>query len=100
MLDRHEKVLELDKILEKLSELATCEDAKAAALDIAPSKTLYDAQSLVNQTNAAYILLARFGGPSFGAIKNVNSSLARAGAGGVLTMRELLDIGEVLRVIR
>ena len=35
MLNRHCKALELDKILEMLSELATCEDAKAAALEIA-----------------------------------------------------------------
>ena len=100
MLNRHQKALELDKILEMLSELATCEDAKALALELTPSAALYDAQSLINQTNAAYILLAKFGGPSFGAIRNVNSSLARAGAGGVLTMRELLEVAEVLRVIR
>lgn len=100
MLNRHQKALELDKILEMLSELATCEDAKAQALELTPATALYDAQALINQTNAAHILLAKFGGPSFGAIKNVNSSLARAGAGGVLTMRELLDIAEVLRVIR
>lgn len=100
MLNRHQKALELDKILEMLSGLATCEDAKAEALELAPARSLYDAQALINQTHSAYVLLARFGGPSFGAIKNVNSSLARAGAGGVLTMRELLDIAEVLRVIR
>ena len=97
---RHINALELDKVLSRLSELASIKDSKEAALSLKPATTLYDAQALINQTNAAYVLLAKFGGPSFGAAKNVNSSLSRAEAGGVLTMRELLDIGEVLRVIR
>ena len=98
--NRHIKALELDKVLVQLSELASIKDSKEMALELKPASVLYDAQALVNQTNAAYTLLAKFGGPSFGAAKNVNSSLSRAAAGGVLTMRELLDIGEVLRVIR
>ena len=97
---RHIKALELDKVLQSLSELASIKDSKEMALELKPAEVLYDAQALINQTNAAYVLLAKFGGPSFGAAKNVNSSLSRASAGGVLTMRELLDIGEVLRVIR
>lgn len=97
---RHIKALELDKVLFQLSELASIKDSKEMALELKPSDVLYDARTLINQTNAAYVLLAKFGGPSFGAAKNVNSSLSRASAGGVLTMKELLDIGEVLRVIR
>ena len=97
---RHIKALELDKVLTQLSDLASIKDSKEMALELKPVSTLYDAQMLINQTDAAYRLLAKFGGPSFGGAKNVNSSLSRASAGGVLTMRELLDIGEVLRVIR
>lgn len=99
-LNKHHKALEFDKILLSLSEHTSCEDAREMALSLVPSTKLYDAEALLNQTNAAYQLLAKFGGPSFGSIKNVNSSLSRADAGGVLTMRELLDIGEVLRVVR
>ncbi len=99
-LTKHHKALELDKILYALSEHTSCEDAREMALSLTPATKLYDAKALLNQTNAAYVLLAKFGGPSFGSIRNVNSSLARADAGGVLTMRELLDIGEVLRVVR
>lgn len=100
MENRHYKALELDKILDMLADLTTIEDSRELALALRPSVTLYDAQALVNQTNAAYQLLAKFGGPSFGSAKNVNSALFRASAGGMLSMRELLDIGEVLRVIR
>ena len=100
MLTRHHKALELDKILEKLAELTTVADSRDLALQLLPETTLYGAQSLLNQTNAAYQLLSKYGGPSFGAVRNVNSALFRANAGGMLTMRELLEVGEVLRVIR
>ena len=99
-MNKHHKALELNKILESLAELTSCADSRENALSIIPATELYDAQTLINQTDAAYVLLAKFGSPSFGALKNVNSSLARASAGGTLTMRELLDVGEVLRVIR
>ena len=100
MLNRHHKALELDKILEMLAGLCAGEDAKRDALALTPVHTLFEAQALINQTNAAYVLMARYGSPSFGAMKNVNSSVSRANAGGVLTPRELLDVAEVLRVIR
>ena len=99
-MNKHHKALELNKILDLLADCASCADSREAALSLTPATELYDAQTLINQTDAAYVLLAKFGSPSFGAIKNVNSSLARAAAGGALTMRELLDVGEVLRVIR
>lgn len=99
-MNKHHKALELNKILELLAELTSCADSRENALSLTPATELYDAQTLINQTDAAYVLLAKFGSPSFGALKNVNSSLARASAGGSLTMRELLDVGEVLRVIR
>lgn len=100
MENRHYKALELDKILAMLSETATCQDAKEQALRLKPECNITIAKGELKKTEDAFILLAKFGGPSFGSLKNVNNSLARANAGGVLTMRELLDIGENLRVIR
>lgn len=98
--NRHYKALELDKVLTMLSELASCQDSKELALNLKPESDITIAKGELQKTEDAFILLAKFGGPSFGSIKNVNNSLARANAGGVLTMRELLDIGENLRVIR
>ncbi|HOD03030.1 MAG TPA: endonuclease MutS2, partial [Clostridiales bacterium] len=98
--DRHHSALELDKILSMLSLRACNDDARELALSIKPETTLELSQSLLNQTEEAYKLLAHFGGPSFGGLKNVNNSLARAYAGGVLSMKELLDIAGVLRAIR
>lgn len=98
--DKYSKSLEFDKVLEKLTDFAGCEDAKYEIQHIKPETDINLAKALLNQTTDAHMLLARFGGPSFGGIKNVNNALARAAAGSVLNTRELLDIGEVLRVIR
>ena len=90
--ERHQKTLELPKVLEMLSALTACEDAREKALAIKPSVDLYFAKHLLQETEAAYILLAKFGGPPFGGLKNVNNALFRAAAGATLSMRDLLDI--------
>ena len=100
MKNRHHRALELDKVLSMLANYASAADSKEMALNLEPETNITIAKGELKKTEDAYILLAKFGGPSFGSIKNVNNSLARANAGGVLTMRELLDIGENLRVIR
>ena len=100
MLNRHHKALELDKVLDMLAEYAGMADAKEAARSLTPADTIYDVTALMNQTSAAHSLMARHGAPSFGGVKNVKGSLARAAVGGVLTFRELLDVAELLRVIR
>ena len=98
--DKHAKSIEFDKVLERLADFTGCDDARYEAMHLRPESNLDLARALLNQTVDAHMLLARFGGPSFGGLKNVNNSLSRASAGGVLNMRELLDIAEVLRVIR
>ncbi len=100
LFSKNSKSLEFDKVLEKLAEYCGCPDAKEEAMQLKPETNLHLAQALLNQTVDAHMLLARFGGPSFGGLKNVNNALSRAAAGSVLNTRELLDIGEVLRVIR
>lgn len=99
-LDRHLAALEFDKILAALAQYTACPDARELALNLRPQSNLLLAQSLLNQTRDAHMLLARFGGPSFSGLKNVNNAVARAAAGSVLSMRELLDIASVLKVIR
>ncbi|MEG1835108.1 MAG: endonuclease MutS2 [Oscillospiraceae bacterium] len=99
-MNKNYKVLELDKILIGLSELTACEDAARMAEELMPSNDFFEVQTLLAQTESAYVLIAKFGAPSFGGMKNVNNSLSRAGAGGTLSMRELLDISSLLRAIR
>ena len=98
--NKHYRTLELDKVLELLASYCSVSDAKELARSVQPANVLYEAAALMNQTAAAHQLTGRYGAPSFGAIKNVHSALSRAAAGGMLSLRELLDIAEVLRVVR
>lgn len=98
--EKNAHALEFDRVLAQLAGYAGCADAKEAALQLRPETSLPLAQALLNQTLDAHTMLARFGGPSFGGLKNVNNALSRAAAGSVLNTRELLDIGGVLRAIR
>ncbi len=99
-MNRHEKALELDKILHMLAQETTCADAHDLALRLTPVHGLYEVNLLQKDTSDAHMLSGRFGAPSFGGVKDVSNPLRRAQAGGVLTMLELLRIAEVLRVIR
>ena len=97
---KHLLSLELDKVLEMLAEHTAAKEAKEMALELKPEPSLPLAQALMNQTKDAHMLLARFGGPSFGGLVNVNNALFRADAGSSLSFRELLDIAGVLYAIR
>lgn len=97
---RHIAALETGKVLERLAAFTACDDARENALHLKPETNLDLANALLNQTKDAHMLLARFGGPSFAGLKNVNNALSRADAGSVLNTRELLDIGGVLRTVR
>lgn len=99
-MDRNYKTLELDIILQKLADECSCEDAKELALSLKPSSDISEVELLLTQTEDAFSLLARFGGPSFSGLKNINNALQRAAAGGSLNPKELLDIGFCLRSMR
>ncbi len=99
-MNKHYKALELDKILNMLSELTSCEDAREKALDLTPSFGLFEVQEQMKQTEDAFILSGRFGTPSFSSVKNPMSALRRGEAGGVMSTIELLRVAETLRVIR
>lgn len=100
ILERNMRVLEMDKVLEKLAEEASMSDAAEKARHLQPVARRERVENLLRQTEDAHRFMARFGAPSFGQAKNMNNSLTRAEMGGVLTMGELLDVGELLRVIR
>lgn len=99
-MNKNHKTLELDLILEKLAAECSCDDAKDLARGLKPAGDMAEVEMLLQQTEDAFSLLARFGGPSFSGLKNVNNSLHRAAAGGSLNHKELLDIAYCLRALR
>ncbi len=94
------KALELDKVLGLLANQASMEETKERCLAVKPSYDFNEVTRLLKHTEDAYILIAKFGTPSFGFAKNCNSYLTAASAGGTLSMSALLHIGELLRVVR
>ncbi len=99
-MNKHYRSLELDKILDLLVAQAVCADTAEAARALRPSPYLSEVQRLLDETDAAATLMAKFGAPSFGGAVNVANALRRAQAGAVLTLGELLRIAGTLRVIR
>lgn len=99
-LQKHARALELDKILKLLAARTACEDAAQIAGNLKPSSSVEEVRRLLQETDEAYVMMARFGSPPFGGLVDVSNSLRRAQAGGMLTMAELLKVSGLLRTIR
>lgn len=93
------KKLELDKILEFLSGEAWSELVKEKARRVEPSYEIEAIKKELEKTDAAFVLASKYGTPRFYNIKDVSFSIRRAQQGAELSLRELLDIGLVLREI-
>lgn len=91
--------LELDKILELLKEQAWSDIVKERAEQIIPDTELHKIKEELKKTDDAFVLSAKYGTPRFYNIKDVSFSVRRAQQGAALSLRELLDIGLVLREI-
>ena len=97
---RYSGTLELDKILDMLANEATLAETEERARELLPETDISAVRARLSNTSDAYSFMSRYSAPSFGAAVNVSSPLRRAEASGVLSIKELLDVAEVLRVIR
>ena len=76
-MDKYCKAIELDKILARLAQLCSCEDAKAMALAIEPARDLRDVRELMQYTVDANTLTNRYSTPSVGAVEHPAAALQR-----------------------
>ena len=97
---RYEIALELPKVLDLLAAETASADAAAQARALSPSRDEFEVTRRLNETADAQSLLLRFGAPSFGSVKNISAAAKRAATGSPLSLRELLDVAELLRVFR
>lgn len=97
MNEKAEKVLEFDKIKELLGQEAVSPMAKKAVGEIVPITDDFLIRDLLKETDEAAAVILAAGTPPFGGFRDVKRSVRYAEKGGVLSMRELLDILSSLR---
>ncbi|MBO4433713.1 MAG: endonuclease MutS2, partial [Clostridia bacterium] len=94
------KTLELDAVLSMVANEAVTDDGKAAIMSLTAANDIKRVAVLLEETDTAYKLLARYSAPSFSGAKNIDEPLERSKRLATLSCAELSDIGEVLRNIR
>lgn len=99
-MNKYYETLELHKILEMLADETSNERSREAALSIEPETDIDIVKREVKKTAQAFDLSVKYGTPAFTAFKDVRGSLSRARSGASLTLRELLDIAQMLYQIR
>ena len=92
--------LELDRVLEMLTESAVSGEAKDRCRRLSPVTDLEDVLALQQQTSDACHLINLRSSPAFQDVRDVRASLDRADRGGTLNPKELLAIAGVLRCAR
>lgn len=99
-MNKYHNSLELHKILELLSEEASNGLTREMALSLEPQTDLDTVLREIKKTSDAFDLSVKYGTPAFCAFKDVRGSLNRAKSGASLTLRELLDIAQMLYQVR
>jgi DNA mismatch repair protein MutS2 len=94
------QTLELPAILRLLAEKAVSLAAKERALDLVPSDNPDTVAQCLGETTAAHTLLATKSSPPFSGVTNVTAATKRAELGGVLSMKELLSVAQLLSAAR
>ena len=92
--------LEFDKICEMLADCAPTAGAQALARRLTPSSDATEVLRRQRRTTDARRLLETKGMPPFGTVIDVSAACERAVKGSVLSMREILDVGRLLRSAR
>ena len=92
--------LEYDKVLLLLAACAPTAGARERALALLPDDDPDTVGKRLAATEDACRLLSDKGMPSFGMVKDPADAVERAAKGATLTMRELLDMGNLLRTSR
>lgn len=99
-MNNYYKSLELHKILEMLSEEASNAKTKEMALALLPVTDIDKVKAEMQKTSDAFDLSVKYGTPAFSNFKDIRGSLHRADSGASLSLRELLDIAQMLYQVR
>ena len=94
------KVLEFDKVINKLDGFAASSLGKSYVKNLMPSCDFDTVQYRLKETTDGVNFILKLGYPALGGIKDIRNSLKRANMNGMLNCKELLEIADTLRVSR
>lgn len=97
MNERSLRVLEFNKIKEKIKKYALTKGAKELIDELAPLESAFEVRNALEDTKEAYDLIVKKGNPPFEGLYDVREGLERARKGGSLNTSQLLYIGNMLR---
>ncbi len=99
--EKSRKVLEFDKILDKLLSYTDNEDVKKRFSSLSPTDDIEQARARLRDTTEGVITSLKLGAPPVNlSVSNSTSSAKRAEQSGVLSLKELLDISRLFYVAR
>ncbi len=94
------RVLEYDKIIDKLSEKAESSLGKELINKLKPSNNFFEVKKILEETDEAFKLIIKRGRPPLAGIHNIYAELKRAQIGASLSPGSLLKIADTLRASR
>jgi DNA mismatch repair protein MutS2 len=100
MEERTLRVLEFNKIKEKLKEYAVTYGGKEIINNLRPYDNVFEVKNKLKESNEALDLLITKGNPPFEGLFDVREGIERAKKGGVLSAGQLLRIGGMLKCSR
>jgi len=100
MNDKTLRILEYDKIINKLVNLAASELGKEMAAKAVPQRDFDKIKRLLKETSDGVGYIVRKGSPPLSGLHDIRGALKRAGIGGVLNPGELLKVADVLYACR
>ena len=94
------RVLEFNKIIDKLRQYASSDLGKAIVDKLEPSTDINEIKLNQRETSEAVSMILKKGSLGLGGLRNVGEYIKRVNISGVLNIEELLHIGDFLRVSR
>lgn len=94
------RVLEFNKVKEKLKFYSVTSGGKELIDNLKPYSTIFEVENKLQESDEALDILIRKGAPPFEGLFDVREALERAEKGGVLSPGQLLRIGGMLRCSR
>lgn len=100
MKERTFRILEFNKVKDKLRSYAVTSGGKELIDSLSPYNSIYEVENKLEETNEALDILIKKGAPPFEGLHETKEELERAAKGGTLNLGQLMKIGAMLRCSR